>query len=153
MFPLLMPMLLGAGLGAATNKDPLKGALMGAGMGAVGGTVAPAMGGLFGSQAAPAMTNGAFVGEGVASGVGPWDKAMPGGLFGGDTMKTLGGAANMAQMSGMFQDDPPVMPAPVQPGQGGAAVLAQLSQSAGDPQLQAAEQARKQRRMGLFGVA
>jgi hypothetical protein len=163
---LFMPMLIGGGIGALTNrKDPLKGALMGAGMGAFGGAVAPGLmgsaGGLFGGTpfnpaAASGMTNGAFLGEGVASGVGGWDGALggsilssgstaagagsaaaveQGGLFGklkqaSEAMKPVASTMQMGQMMGLLDgpEQAGQAPAPMTQNSGGAQTLAMLAQ-------------------------
>lgn len=153
-----LPLLIGAGLGAMTSKKPLKGALLGAGMGALGGAGAGLLGGAgaAGGAAAPAMANGAFLGEGVASGIGAWDSAMGGGLLGG-----LKSAASYAQPIGAALDatkgfgaQEPVQPSPLlqrAPDGSLAALSAQLEQAAA--QQGQADMARRKQRYGLLGVA
>jgi hypothetical protein len=161
MFPaaLLYPMLIGGGLGALTSKKPLQGALLGAGMGALGGAVAPGMGGLFGGTpfnpaAASGMTNGAFLGEGVASGVGALDKAASGGLLG--TLKEFGPAAGQLANSGLLDSQDPQIqpPAPMQQAGGGSQILSAIAQQGeqnAQAQLAQDAQIRRKRRMGLLG--
>lgn len=162
MAAFMIPMLIGAGMGAIGNrKDPLKGAVLGGAMGAAGGAMAP---GLFGGAADPLkayMTTGGVEGSIVGGGTGGGAGAVGGGLFG--NLKDLAGnvtpfanAASAAQQAGLFgqQQMPMQAPAPMpQTGTGSqtlAALAAQGEQSTMQ-QMQAAEQARKQRRVGLFG--
>lgn len=160
---LLMPALLGGGLGLLANrKDPLKGALLGAGMGAAGGYFAPGlMGGAAGATeaaAAPAMTNGAFLGEGVASGVPAWDKAVGGGLL--DQLKHAGQTAapfaSAVGQSGLLGGQDQQMQAPqMQPqmvsGEQTLAALVQQGAERTQSELAQSAQERKKRRVGLLG--
>lgn len=156
------PMAIGGLLGALTNKNPLKGGLLGAGVGALGGAAMPALGGMFGGAGAAGaavdpvtayMTTGGVEGSIVGGGTGGAAGSVGGaGLFGGDTMKNLGSAAQIANVAGAFGgSEQPVQGQPVQQGQGGAQVLSQLAQPQGSPQLQAMELARMRRRQGLLG--
>lgn len=158
------PMAIGGLLGALTNKNPLKGGLLGAGMGALGGAAMPALSGMFGGAGAAGaaadplaayLTTGGAEGSIVGGGTGGAAGSVGGGgLFGGDTMKNLGGAAQIASASGVLNNSQqPIQSQPVQQGQGGAQVLGQLAQPQGGAQLQAMEQARMRRRQGLLGVA
>ena len=151
------PMAIGGLLGALTNKNPLKGGLLGAGMGALGGAAMPALG-LGGAAADPVtayMTTGGVEGSIAGGGTGGAAGSVGGGLFGGDTMKNLGGAAQIAAASGVLNgsQQQPLQGQPVQQGQGGAQVLSQLAQPQGGAQLQSMEQARMRRRQGLLGGA
>lgn len=153
----LMPALLGGGLGLLTSKkDPLKGALLGAGLGAVGGHFMP---GLLGGAAAPAsgapiMPTGGFLGEGVTSGVGAWDKAATGGGLLDSLGKYSKPAMQVAQSGLLDGGEQPMQPSPIeqQPATGNQ-TLAALAQQ-GDQQQQQLMQAdmeRRKRRMGLLG--
>lgn len=157
------PMAIGGLLGALTNKNPLKGGLLGAGMGAVGGAAMPALSGMFGGAGAAGaaadplasyMTTGGVEGSIAGGGTGGAAGSVGGGLFGGDTMKNLGSAAQIASAAGAFGgSEQPMQGQPVQQGQGGAQVLGQLAQPQVSPQIQAAEQARMRRRQGLLGAS
>lgn len=167
MIPFLIP-LLGAGLGAIANKkDPLEGALMGGALGAAGGALAPGLLGSVGGAAAgaagaaPAMANGAFLGEGAASGVGAWDGLMGGGLLSnlktaGDAVAPVAKAYGAAQQTGLLggQEQPIQAPMPMQQVGTGSQIMASLAQGnqQATQELQAADQARKQRRRGLLGM-
>jgi hypothetical protein len=155
----LMPALIGGGAGLLFNrKDPLKGALMGAGIGAAGGLLGPAAGAA--EAAAPSMTNGAFLGEGVASGVPAWEAAPTGGLLSGlktagQAVKPVADAAGMAQKAGLLDQEQPMQAPPpmIQPG-GGPQSLTQLAQMRNPTQgFESAQQERRQRRRGILGMA
>jgi hypothetical protein len=150
VLPFLLPMLIGGGLGALTSKkDPLKGALMGAGLGAAGGAFAP---GLFGSAAGASGASGAgLMGPTLPTGgvLPGLEQYAQGGLLG--KLEPLGKAAGQVAQSGLLGgQEQPIQGQPVQQGQGGSQVLAQLAQQ-NDNIAQEAD-LRKKRRQGLLGV-
>lgn len=168
----LLP-LAGAAIGAMANKKkPLQGALMGAGIGATGGLLAPAAAGGAAAagagaagaggaaaSAAPAMVNGAFLGEGVASGIPAWQAAASGGSGAGGLLGTMsqyakpaGQALQMAQQSGMMGgEDQQAQPSPMlQQATGGPQTLASIVQQ-GDQETQGLLMGKRKRRPGLFG--
>lgn len=103
------------------------------------------------------MIDGAFLGEGIASGIGAWDGAMKGGGLLKDAAgfaKPMGdalGAANQAK--GLLSSDP-MQPSPLaqrMPDGSLAALSAQLEQAVA--QQGQADMARRKQRYGLLGVA
>jgi hypothetical protein len=178
VFPLLIPIMIGMAGGALANKkNPLKGAMLGGAIGATGGLLAPAAGaaaagaGAAGAGAAgTAGASGAFLGEGVASGIGAWDAAAAGsaaatptagastGLLGGmnsamtQAKPYMDTAGQVQGLLGQQQEEAPPIPPQIQSFSNNLPELsAQLMEQAQAEQANSDAERRK-RRMGLLGM-
>lgn len=153
-----------AGAMGAGAAGGLLGGAAGTGATAAGAAGSASTAGLLGGAAAPAttgMANGAFLGEGVASGVGAWDAAAAGGGLLGQ-LKTAGAAAKpfadaggaAMQVKGLFGQEQPIQHAQMQqPMPGANQILAQLAQQGAEQEQMTMQSGaeRRKRRMGLLG--
>lgn len=171
--PITLALIGGAVGGLMDKKDPLKGALLGAGIGATGGLLAAPTAGAAAGGAAAAEgaagagyidalggTYGADLAGASTSQIGLGSQLGYGAMKAGELIKPMGNVINTAAaaknlMSSPETPLPQIQPSPVVTGQGGGQALAQLVTNNNQKSLQLQQEnlAKKQRRMGLLGVA